>query len=143
MRWTAEMVRERLEQAARVERRRPCGKVRPDGAGSSWPTKQMPIDGAICLSRPTPVEIALAEEAMDWLLLIKPEWRRVLWRKAEGAREREMELEFGVHRSVLYRRCRRGWQVIAKWLTWTNATRHELLKSFSSQDVTEKTLQHV
>lgn len=118
--WTAGTVRSRLEQAAWVERCRPCGQVRPSGVRSSWPSRQMGPGDHIPRPLPSPKEISCAEEAMDWLLWVRPAMRKLLWMKADGVSSKDLEREFNRDYSVLFRRCQSGWGTIAHILNYTN-----------------------
>lgn len=118
--WTAELVAERLQQAARVERSRHERRVRPAGYRSSWPAHQIQhamdlIDP--CEPMPSPLEITLAEEAMGWLFWIRsPEVRRMLWSRANGASGREMMAEFRRTHKTIARMCQSGLDCLARRL---------------------------
>ena len=120
---TPSEIEERFEEAALTERRMPS----PPGSGafgygSSWP--EYVRDSWHVYGRhdvrmrvlPSARDIARMEECVDWLRLVSPEDARIIWRRAEGMRWRQVCIHAGCARQTAWRRWAAALVTIARHL---------------------------
>lgn len=105
-RWTAEIIADRLEEAAQTLRRLPRENVR--GYFSTWP----PIVRDACaaqasdpvrLGPPAPDAIDRMDACLGWLHLLEADEMRLVWLRAERVRWKAIAHRFGMNRSTLWR----------------------------------------
>ena len=116
--WTAELVEERLFEAADVMKRLPDTRVQ--GYFSLWP-KIVPEFSDLVgreperLRRPPPSPEAISrmERTMPWLTWLEPEDAKLVWARAEGSRWKLICWRFGISRPTAYRRWRHALRLIA------------------------------
>jgi hypothetical protein len=100
--WGQEAVAGRLEEAVDVLARLPDEQVR--GLYDLWPK----LVGEPCRhARPAaamPEAIDRMDEALDWLMWLEPEERRLVWSRAEGMPWKWITRRFGVGRTTAWQR---------------------------------------
>lgn len=117
--WTAELVEERLFEAADVMKRLPDTRVQ--GYFSLWPKIVPEFSDLIGreperLRRPPPSPEAISrmERTMPWLTWLEPEDAKLVWARAEGSRWKLICWRFAISRATAHRR----WQYAVSLITW-------------------------
>ena len=116
--WTAEMVEERLAEAAAVIRRLP--PVRVPGYFNTWPPMVVEFADRVGqdpepmrLPPPSPAAISRMEETLGWLRWLKAEHAKLVWARAEGTPWKLICCRFGISRATAHRRWRYALSLIA------------------------------
>jgi len=106
-RWTASMVEDRLEEAARTLRRLP--PVQVCGYFSAWPQilheandKLVWAIEAVRLGPPDPAAISRMEETLAWFRWLTPEENRLIWMRASKTRWKSICVRFGCGRTTMW-----------------------------------------
>ncbi len=118
VRWTPEMVEERLVEAADVLKRLPSPRVQ--GFYSLWPAMAPSFDDLVGqtprpMSRPRPQPDAIdrMEQTFDWFKWLEPEDVKLVWARAELSPWKMVCWRFGIARATAHRRCEYALSVIA------------------------------
>lgn len=121
--WTAELVADRMEEAASTMRRLPS--VRPKGFTSSWPEivrdaseVQGWRDGEVRLGPPPADAITRMDQCLGWLACLEPEERKLVWARATGVPWKLVVRALGVSRTTAWSRWRMALMEIASTLNW-------------------------
>ncbi|KZL25634.1 DUF6362 family protein [Pseudovibrio sp. WM33] len=109
---TTTQIVDRLELAASTLRRLPNPpRSTPRRDGNTWPQVIHDVHEAYGYNKPqlravpSARDIALMEEAIDWLRYVpEPDDRKILWMRAEGFRWRPICIQVGLARSTAHRR---------------------------------------
>lgn len=119
IRWTPQMVEERLAEAADVMRRLP--EVRAPGYFNTWP-KILPEFSDLVGQEPPRLKrlppssdaISRMDEALGWLCWLEAEDAKLVWARVSGSRWKAICWRFGISRTTAHRR----WEYALSLMAW-------------------------
>jgi hypothetical protein len=100
--WTAELVAERLAEAADVLARLPEAKMR--GYYGPWKTLVGATGRGPSPAAAAPEAIDRMDEVLGWLMWLEPEERRLVWLRAEGVPWKRITHWLGIGRTTAWQR---------------------------------------
>ncbi|MBF0401345.1 MAG: hypothetical protein HQL90_11315 [Magnetococcales bacterium] len=136
--WTAKMVADRLEEAARILRRLRVTGLKPSGYGNTWPEivyHELEIsdwcDVEVRLGPPNPEEVTRMDEALEWLRLLEKDQVHLVWMHAEGVPRKKIYATLGLSKNQAWKMWNKSLEIIAVSL---NVRQKRILGTMSMQE---------